>query len=529
MEIKATGPGTGETPEPQHTSDQIRFQKALLEAQGEASIDGILMVSPSGEILSCNRRFREIWHLPDEPLEGRQDGEVLGLALGLVADPDRFARRVKRLYAAPDERARDEIVLVDGRVLDRYSAPVRSPDGVAYGRIWYFRDITDARKGEAALRRSEQRFRSVVENASDLVTLIDPAGAILYQSPAIERAYGYGQEELIGKSAFDLVHPEDAEPLRTRLAEIIAHPGETRWVEFRFRHQDGQWVHVEAAGRTLSPSSAEDGVVVNSRDITDRKRAEVRLREATRFLENLIASSPGVIFRGSGETMQTTYISPNSRAVLGFTPEEFIENPHLWVEQTHPDDRAGVEAQLVQAVSTGQRLLTYEYRFQIREGTYRNLMASVRFERDGATGETEVLGYTFDVTPLKAAESALRYAQETVLAGSNWDTEIPTDDDCTNLSVCTLDPDDPDTADFVPPWMAVPAGEYDSERLAAAPEYWIEYLGTGPGRKGSCDTLPPSLDCQSPMFRVIARSRAEGRADVMLQANIISRIPDPGT
>ncbi|MGY1459554.1 MULTISPECIES: pilus assembly PilX family protein [unclassified Luteimonas] len=129
----------------------------------------------------------------------------------------------------------------------------------------------------------------------------------------------------------------------------------------------------------------------------------------------------------------------------------------------------------------------------------------------------------------QAAESALRYAQEVVLAGSTWDTQIPTDEDCTNFSVCTLDPDDPATVDFVPPWVAVPADQYDSVRLAAAPEYWIEYLGTGPGRKGSCDTLPPSLDCQSPMFRVIARSRAEGRADVMLQANIISRIPDPGT
>lgn len=129
----------------------------------------------------------------------------------------------------------------------------------------------------------------------------------------------------------------------------------------------------------------------------------------------------------------------------------------------------------------------------------------------------------------QAAESALRYAQEVVLAGSNWDTQLPTEDDCTDFSVCTLDPDDPDTATFVPPWRAVPDGEYDSTRLAAAPEYWIEYLGTGPGRKGSCDTLPPSLDCQSPMFRVTARSRAEGRADVMLQSNIISRIPDPGT
>lgn len=128
----------------------------------------------------------------------------------------------------------------------------------------------------------------------------------------------------------------------------------------------------------------------------------------------------------------------------------------------------------------------------------------------------------------QAAESALRYAQDVVLAGSDWDTRIPTPDDCSDFSVCTVDPDDPASVNFVPPWREVPAGSYDGTRLAAAPEYWIEYLGTGPGRKGSCDTLPPTLDCLSPMFRVTARSRAEGRADVVLQANIISRIPDPG-
>jgi type IV pilus assembly protein PilX len=121
----------------------------------------------------------------------------------------------------------------------------------------------------------------------------------------------------------------------------------------------------------------------------------------------------------------------------------------------------------------------------------------------------------------QAAESALRYAQDVALTGAGWDTAVPNATDCATVSIC------PEGS--APAWRAVPAGAFDSARLAAPPEYWIEYLGTGPGRKGSCDTLPPSLDCQSPMYRVTARSRAEGRADVQLQANIISRIPEPGT
>src|SRR5690606_22601166 len=108
-------------------------------------------------------------------------------------EPEEFLERVRYLYEHPDEQSRDEVRLRDGRVLDRHSAPVRSVDGILYGRIWFFRDITERREAEVLLRRSEERFRSVVENASDLVTVLDPEGIIHYQSPAIERTYGYTQ------------------------------------------------------------------------------------------------------------------------------------------------------------------------------------------------------------------------------------------------------------------------------------------------------------------------------------------------
>ena len=124
----------------------------------------------------------------------------------------------------------------------------------------------------------------------------------------------------------------------------------------------------------------------------------------------------------------------------------------------------------------------------------------------------------------QAAESALRYAQLEVLAvpASDWDKlgKVPTATDCANSGICP--------SGAAAAWRAVPSGKYDATRLAAAPEYWIEYLGVGPGYKGSCDSVPMPVDCQSPMYRVTARSRAKGRADVTLQAVISSRIPTPG-
>ncbi|WP_182334089.1 pilus assembly PilX family protein [Stenotrophomonas acidaminiphila] len=121
----------------------------------------------------------------------------------------------------------------------------------------------------------------------------------------------------------------------------------------------------------------------------------------------------------------------------------------------------------------------------------------------------------------QGAETALRYAQDVVLAGNSaWEAgTVPAAADCTSTSVC------PTGSAAV--WANLPAGTYDT-RLGAAPQYWIEYLGVGPGYKGNCDSLPPSPDCESPLFRITARSRSAGRADVVLQANVASRTPSPG-
>lgn len=127
----------------------------------------------------------------------------------------------------------------------------------------------------------------------------------------------------------------------------------------------------------------------------------------------------------------------------------------------------------------------------------------------------------------QSAEAGLRYAQDQLGAGA-WDVNVPVAANCVaGVSIC---PTGTGTGGANPAvvWSTVPTADFDPGQ-AIAPEYWIEYLGLGPGRKGSCDLLPPTLDCYSPMYRITVRSRAVGRADVVLQANVISRIPEPGT
>jgi K+-sensing histidine kinase KdpD len=152
-------------------SRELTLQKAILEAEGEASADGILLVSPEGRMLSFNRRFVELWDLPADVVASRSDAAALKAIEAKIAEPQEFYDRVAYLYAHPDERSREEIELVDGRILERYSSPVRGADGELFGRVWYFREITELRRG--------QEIATVLAAASDLLASTTEIEAVL--------------------------------------------------------------------------------------------------------------------------------------------------------------------------------------------------------------------------------------------------------------------------------------------------------------------------------------------------------------
>ena len=147
--------------------EEIRFQKTLLESQAEASIDGILVVSAEGRMISFNRRFVEMWGIPAAVVESRSDEAALQSVLAKLSDPEGFLARVRYLYDRPYEESRDEITLKDGRTFDRYSAPVRSRDGVFYGRVWHFRDVTGRKHTELELRRAAEETRRAYEDLKE--------------------------------------------------------------------------------------------------------------------------------------------------------------------------------------------------------------------------------------------------------------------------------------------------------------------------------------------------------------------------
>jgi PAS domain S-box-containing protein len=151
-------------------------------------------------------------------------------------------------------------ILVDSSVLTVLSAPP----------IWWL--ITQRRRANQALQRSEEHFRSLIENASDIITVLGKDGAISFVSPSSQRVLGYEPEELIGKNVFNFVHPDDLTSTLARFSNLVQDPDGHQSAEFRFRHADGSWLVLEAIGRNALHDPAAATLIINSRDIRAQAR-----------------------------------------------------------------------------------------------------------------------------------------------------------------------------------------------------------------------------------------------------------------
>ncbi|MDQ4129123.1 MAG: PAS domain S-box protein [Actinomycetota bacterium] len=261
----------------------------------------------------------------------------------------------------------------------------------------------------ARMRASEEKFRALVQNSSDLITLYDADGIIRYVSPSFERMLGYDPEERTGHASFGLIHPDDAIRAKEAFAEALRRPGVPISAEARAQHRDGSWRYIEAVATNLLDQPSVGAVVLNGRDITGRKEAEVRIREAEKRYRTLVERIPAITYiQEPEEPSRTTYISPQYEEILGYSPEDCLKDPKLWARILHPDDRERVLAEDRRTNATGEPF-SIEYRQFARDGSVVWIKDEAAAVRDEEGRLQYWIGVQVDVTERKMLEERLEH------------------------------------------------------------------------------------------------------------------------
>jgi len=280
-------------------SEALRAGGALLRATLEAAADGILAVGEKGRVLHWNRRFAELWRMPTDLLEERDDARLLAYVADQLEDPGTFRERVDALYASRDE-AVDVVRFRDGRVLERASFPLLQGSEVR-GRVWSFRDVTARARAERTIQESERRYRALFESAADAIFLMQDGRFVDCNERTLE-VFRCTREQVIGAEPTRFSPPrqpdgsDSSAGAHAHIAAALA--GERQVFEWVHSHADGSPFDAEVSlTRVELPSGAHLLAIV--RDVTERRRAqEERLRLERRLLHSQKLESLGVLAGG---------------------------------------------------------------------------------------------------------------------------------------------------------------------------------------------------------------------------------------
>ena len=268
------------------------------------------------------------------------------------------------------------------------------------------------------VNRTQKRMQLLLENASEVITIYEEDESIRYISPSVESILGYGQKEMIGKSDIDKVHPDNREIFKELFQKLKANPDEKETVQYQYRAKDGTFIWIESTGTNCMSNQAIHGFILNSRDITERRRAEQEQRMRSK-MQALSENSLDLITRLEGESI--SYINPIIEEYTGQKPSFFLNRK---VKETELDNSV-LEGWLkvVEAVNATNEKSSTEMDFPSDMGT-RIMQVNAIPEFDEANKLESVLVVSHDITERKMIELEIQNKNKKITESINYAKRI---------------------------------------------------------------------------------------------------------
>jgi PAS domain S-box-containing protein len=271
--------------------DDRKHSYSLLQAAINSVADGLLVVDRQGKVTSTNQRFLHLWSIPQRIADSGDDEALLSFVVDQLQEPEAFVRKVRELYAHPEQESFDVFDFKDGRVFERYSRP-QILDNEIVGRVWSFRDMTERKRAEQALRESELRLQRFVAEAPVGLCILDEHWRAVTANLAFCELTGYEVHEIIGSTYALYTHPEDLSA-NIRLTEEFYRGVRSGYTyEKRYIRKSGEiiWVLVKTTKIDL-PGRHSPLLLAAVQDITERKLALEEREQLSRDLhDNLLQS-----------------------------------------------------------------------------------------------------------------------------------------------------------------------------------------------------------------------------------------------
>ncbi|MCC6792197.1 MAG: EAL domain-containing protein [Thermomicrobiales bacterium] len=368
--------------------------------------DGQFLIEPVRD--AAGRLFDFTFIDVDADAERLLDADAEELTGGLLSDAFEHGGRV---YLLDDCRQsfetkqpiEAELPFRDDRWLVCRIAPAGDRLAVAC------RDMTERANAAAMRARAEARFRSLVQNSSDFILVIRANGTLEYASPSVERLLGYSVEDYLNESPLHFVHPDDHALVGGRLRRLMRGEQLGGVVEYRVRHRNGGWVWFESLSTNMLHDPTVRGVVVNARDVTERKLAEAASRLSEERLRLALDSAGMAMWDWNVQTGE--FIRSERMADLYGLPPNALDDPSTDpLARVHPDDRALIHEMDRRHIECGEPY-DVTYRVPFPDGSIRWLRERGSALVDESGSIKRLLGVTSDVTELKRAEERLRKAE----------------------------------------------------------------------------------------------------------------------
>jgi PAS domain S-box-containing protein len=274
------------------------------------------------------------------------------------------------------------------------------------------RTLEEQRQTARRLSESEERFHLMIKNSTDIIAVVDVCGELLYVSSAEKAISGYTAEEVTGRSIRDMIHPDDVELVQTEFLEAIAHPEKARRIQCRHLHKTEGWVDVEVVGQSFLDKDAVKGVIINVRDITERKRAEEKLQASAEQYRDIAATIPGVIYQLQANrfgSFDVPYMSAGCERLFE-RPLVDLNHSTLLFQHMHVGDRALFEHSL-HVAARDMSHWDLEFRILKPDGQAKWLRGSAN-PRLLPDGNVIWNGVLLDIDELKHAEQKRHESEE---------------------------------------------------------------------------------------------------------------------